>query len=104
MIRGVRTPSRTDFTSFPTARGLPGRVGDPGVLYFRKLVPKIKKVDWLNALDADLLRDVGGASSLTLPPDWFIRQPLGDSGLLIQVGTSPKSGISNARGNPSHRP
>jgi hypothetical protein len=75
-------------------------VGDPMRSNVRKLFTKIKTVDWLNALNADLARDVGGAASLTLPPDWFIREPLRDGGLLIQAGVSPESGISNGPGKP----
>lgn len=75
-------------------------VGDPMRSNVRKLFTKIKTVDWLNALDADLVREVGGASSLVLPPDWFIREPLRNGGLLIQAGAAPESGISNGPGKP----
>lgn len=75
-------------------------VGDPMRSNVRKLYTKIKTVDWLNALDAELVRDVGGASALALPPDWFIREPLGDGGLIIQAGAAPETGISDGPGKP----
>lgn len=75
-------------------------VGDPMRSNVRKLYTKIKTVDWLNALDAELVREVGGASSLALPPDWFIREPLGDGGLIIQAGAAPETGISDGPGKP----
>ncbi|KWA38055.1 hypothetical protein WL27_17185 [Burkholderia multivorans] len=79
-------------------------VGDPMRSTIRKLYTKIKTVDWLNALDGDLVRAVGGASSLALPPDWFARQPLGDSGLLIKAGVAPEAGVSNGPGIPVSPP
>ncbi|HIH2750445.1 TPA: DUF3396 domain-containing protein [Burkholderia lata] len=75
-------------------------VGDPMRSNVRKLYTTIKTVDWLNALDAELVREVGGASSLALPPDWFIREPLGDGGLIIQAGAAPETGISDGPGKP----
>ncbi|WP_186083069.1 DUF3396 domain-containing protein [Burkholderia gladioli] len=75
-------------------------VGDPMRSNVRKLYTKIKTVDWLNALDAELVREVGGASALALPPDWFIREPLGDGGLIIQAGAAPETGISDGPGKP----
>lgn len=75
-------------------------VGDPMRSEVIKLYTKIKTVDWLNALDAELVRELGGASSLVLPPDWFIRQPLRSGGLLIQAGVQPEAGISNGPGKP----
>ncbi|WP_186193966.1 DUF3396 domain-containing protein [Burkholderia gladioli] len=75
-------------------------VGDPMRSNVRKLYTRIKTVDWLNALDAELVREVGGASSLALPPDWFIREPLGDGGLIIQAGAAPDTGISDGPGKP----
>ncbi|CAG4886423.1 hypothetical protein R70241_00186 [Paraburkholderia saeva] len=50
------------------------------------------------ALDGDLIRAAGGAASLTLPPDWYVRQPLGDGGLIIQAGVAPQSGVSAGQG------
>jgi hypothetical protein len=73
-------------------------VGDPIRSEVRKLYSKIKTVDWLNALDAELVRELGGASSLMLPPNWFIRQPLRSGGLFIQAGVNPEAGISNGPG------
>ncbi|WP_186073667.1 DUF3396 domain-containing protein [Burkholderia gladioli] len=75
-------------------------VGDPARVNVRKLYTRIKTVDWLTALDAELVREVGGASSLALPPDWFIREPLGDGGLIIQAGAAPETGISDGPGKP----
>lgn len=75
-------------------------VGDPMRSNIRKLYTKIKTVDWLNALDAELVREVGGSSSLALPPDWFIREPLGNGGLIIQAGAAPETGISDGPGKP----
>ncbi|WP_051980783.1 DUF3396 domain-containing protein [Burkholderia sp. 9120] len=75
-------------------------VGDPMRSNVRKLFTKIKTVDWLTALNAELVREVGGASSLALPPDWYISQPLGNGGLLIQAGAAPETGISDGPGKP----
>ncbi len=63
-----------------------------------RLVGKIKTVDWIVALNADLVCAAGGPTSWTLPPDWFIRQPLGTDGLIIQAGAAPQSGISDGPG------
>ncbi|MEK2602504.1 DUF3396 domain-containing protein [Burkholderia arboris] len=79
-------------------------VGDPMRSNVRKLYTKIKTVDWLNALDAELVEAAGGASSLALPPDWFGRHPLGDGGLIIQAGVAPESGVSNGPGVPVSPP
>ncbi|CAJ4028773.1 DUF3396 domain-containing protein [Burkholderia pseudomallei] len=79
-------------------------VGDPMRSTVRKLYTKIKTVDWLNALDADLVAAVGGASELGLPPDWFARIPLGNGGLIIQAGVAPQSGVSNGPGIPVSPP
>jgi len=51
-------------------------VDDPMEVSTVDLVGKIKTVDWLVALDGDLVRTAGGAVSLALPPDWYVRQPL----------------------------
>ncbi|WP_027818016.1 DUF3396 domain-containing protein [Paraburkholderia bannensis] len=75
-------------------------VGDPMRANVLKLRTKIKTVDWLNVLDAELVQDLGGAAALGLPPDWFIKQPLGDGGLLIQAGAAPEAGISMGPGKP----
>jgi hypothetical protein len=64
------------------------------------LIGKIKTVDWIVALDSGLVRAAGGASSLTLPPDWYVRQPLGEGGLIVQAGAAPQSGISAGPGKP----
>jgi len=75
-------------------------VGDPMGVGTVDLVGKIKTVDWIVALDADLMRAACGASSLTLPPDWYVRQPLGDGGLIIQAGVAPQTGVSAGSGKP----
>ncbi|CAJ3491628.1 gp30 [Burkholderia pseudomallei] len=75
-------------------------VGDPMGVSTVDLVGKIKTVDWLVALDGDLVRTAGGAASLTLPPDWYVRQPLRDGGLIIQAGAAPQSGVSAGPGKP----
>ncbi|MEK6350726.1 MAG: DUF3396 domain-containing protein [Burkholderia sp.] len=75
-------------------------VGDPMGYSTVRLSGKIKTVDWIVALDADLVRAAGGASSLTLPPDWYVRQPLAEGGLIIQAGVAPQSGISAGPGKP----
>ncbi|NIF53101.1 MULTISPECIES: DUF3396 domain-containing protein [Burkholderiaceae] len=73
-------------------------VGDPMGYSTVRLVSKIKTVDWIVALNADLVRAAGGPTSWTLPPDWFVRQPLGTDGLIIQAGAAPQSGISDGPG------
>ncbi|CAJ6039366.1 gp30 [Burkholderia pseudomallei] len=75
-------------------------VGDPMGVSTVDLVGKIKTVDWLVALDADLVGAAGGADSLTLPPDWYVRQPLKDGGLIVQAGAAPQSGVSAGPGKP----
>ncbi|AYX34626.1 gp30 [Burkholderia pseudomallei] len=75
-------------------------VGDPMGVSTVDLVGKIKTVDWLVALDGDLVRTAGGAAALTLPPDWYVRQPLRDGGLIIQAGAAPQSGVSAGPGKP----
>ncbi|GLZ73489.1 type VI immunity family protein [Burkholderia contaminans] len=56
---------------------------------------------WLYALDAELVRDLGGALALGVQPDWFVKQPLGAGGLLIQAGAAPEAGISMGPGKPA---
>ncbi|MBI0326897.1 DUF3396 domain-containing protein [Burkholderia plantarii] len=75
-------------------------VGDPMGYSTVMLEEAIKTVDWIVALDATLVRAAGGADSLTLPPDWYVRQPLGDGGLIIQAGAAPQSGVSAGPGKP----
>lgn len=75
-------------------------VGDPMGVSTVDLVGKIKTVDWIVALDADLVRAAGGTDSLALPPDWYVREPLGDGGLIVQAGTAPLSGVSAGQGKP----
>ncbi|MFP6557089.1 DUF3396 domain-containing protein [Paraburkholderia sp. B3] len=79
-------------------------VGDPMAVGTVDLVGRIKTVDWMVALDTDLVRAAGGASSLPLPPEWYVRQPLGDGGLIIQAGAAPESGISAGPGKPPEPP
>lgn len=73
-------------------------VGDPMGYSTVRLVGKIKTVDWIVALNSDLVRAAGGPTSWTLPPDWFVRQPFGTDGLIIQAGAAPQSGISDGPG------
>jgi len=75
-------------------------VGDPMGVSTVDLVGKIKTVDWLVALDADLVRAAGGPSGWTLPPDWFVRQPLGEGGVVLQAGAAPQAGVSAGPGKP----
>ncbi|MCS6480195.1 DUF3396 domain-containing protein [Burkholderia thailandensis] len=79
-------------------------VGEPASTSIRDLTGKIKTVDWLTALDADLVRSAGGADSLMLPPDWFRKTPLGDGGLIIQAGTEPVAGVPVGKGIPPRPP
>jgi len=73
-------------------------VGDPMGVGTVDLAGKIKTVDWIVALDADLVLANGGAASLTLPPEWYVRQPFGDGGLIVQAGIAPQSGVSVGQG------
>jgi hypothetical protein len=76
-------------------------VGDPMRSNVRKLFSCIKTVDWMTALDGDLVRALGDDRPLILPPDWFIREPLRDGGTVIQAGVAPESGVSgSAAGKP----
>ncbi|WP_232448858.1 type VI immunity family protein, partial [Burkholderia ubonensis] len=79
-------------------------VGDPMRTSIRDLVDKIKTVDWLTALDGDLVRRAGGADALMLPPDWFRKVPLGQGGLLIQAGVDPVAGVPIGKGIPPAPP
>ncbi len=79
-------------------------VGDPMRTSIRDLVNKIKTVDWLTALDRDLVRRVGGADALMLPPDWFRKTPLDRGGLLIQAGVAPTAGVPIGKGIPPAPP
>ncbi|MFL9995259.1 DUF3396 domain-containing protein [Paraburkholderia sediminicola] len=79
-------------------------VGDPMRTNVRHLVDRIKTVDWLVALDADMLRLVGGAARLPLPPDWYGRRRFGEGGLVIQAGVEPQTGISAGEGSPPAPP
>ncbi len=38
--------------------------------------------------------------SLTLPPDWYVRQPFGDGGLIVQAGVAPQASVSDGPGKP----
>lgn len=79
-------------------------VGDPLRTDVRDMSDRIKTVDWLVAIDAELLRKVGGAQRLQLPPDWFGRRPFGDGGLIIQAGAAPQTGVSAGPGKPPAPP
>ncbi|HHT8899264.1 TPA: type VI immunity family protein [Burkholderia cenocepacia] len=65
---------------------------------------RIKTVDWLTALDADLVRQVGGGDKLMLPPDWFRKTSFGNGGLIIQAGPEPAAGVSMGKGIPPAPP
>lgn len=79
-------------------------VGSPRRTCVRDLTDKLKTVDWLTVIDADLVRNAGGAAGLMLPPDWYRKSPLGDGGLLIQAGTEPQAGVSTGEGQPPAPP
>lgn len=79
-------------------------VGDPMGYDTMRMVDKIKTVDWLTALGADLVRRVGGANNLMLPPDWFRKTSFGDGGLIIQAGVEPAAGVPKEKGIPPDPP
>ncbi|KVQ59264.1 DUF3396 domain-containing protein [Burkholderia territorii] len=79
-------------------------VGDPMRTGLRDLVEKIKTVDWLVALNADLVQRAGGTDHLLLPPDWYRKSPLGDGGLIIKAGAEPVAGIPMGKGIPPAPP
>ncbi|MDR6493530.1 hypothetical protein J2797_003428 [Paraburkholderia terricola] len=79
-------------------------VGDPMRTDVRDMTDRIKTVDWLTALDAELLQKVGGPQKLPLPPDWFGRRSFGDGGLIIQAGAAPQTGVSAGPGKPPAPP
>lgn len=79
-------------------------VGSPRRTCVRDLTDELKTVDWLTAIDADLVLKAGGAAELMLPPDWYRKSPFGDGGLLIQAGTEPQTGISMGAGQPPAPP
>lgn len=78
-------------------------VGSPRRTCVRGLVDRIKTVDWLVAIDADLARRVGWPYDLTLPPDWFNKAPLAEGRVVIQAGAEPQTGVSMGKGQ-SPRP
>ncbi|MFL9886771.1 DUF3396 domain-containing protein [Paraburkholderia agricolaris] len=73
-------------------------VGDPLRTDVRDMAERIKTVDWLGAIGAELLRKLGGAQRLQLPPDWFGRRPFGNGGLIIQAGAEPQTSVSAGPG------
>ncbi len=73
-------------------------VGDPVGYEAKQLKDRIKTVDWLTALNADLAHRAGGSDNLMLPPDWFRKTPFGDGGLLIQAGVEPVAGVPMGKG------
>lgn len=79
-------------------------VGDPMRRNLRRLTDHIKTVDWLTAVNADLLKKLGGADKLGLPPDWFRKQPYNNGGLIIQAGVAPQTGIAGEPGHPPEPP
>ena len=93
-----RAPNEATEYSYARRYGPGIDVGDPMGVSTVDLVGKIKTVDWLVALDADLVRAAGGAASLSLPPDWYVRQPLASGGLIVQAGVAPQSGVSAGPG------
>jgi len=93
-----REPNEASEYFFARRYGAGIDVGDPMSVGTVDLVGKIKTVDWLVALDADLVHAAGGAAALTLPSDWYVRQPFGSGGLIIQAGVDPQSGVSAVQG------
>lgn len=79
-------------------------IGDPLRTDVRDMTDRLKTVDWLTALDAGLIRKLGGPDKLSLPPDWFGRRSFGDGGLIIQAGVAPQAGISDGSGKPPAPP
>lgn len=99
-----RDPNEASEYSFARRYGPGIDVGDPMAVGAVDLVQRIKTVDWMVALDGDLVHAADDASSLTLPPDWYVRQPLGDGGVIIQAGVAPQSGVSAGPGKPPASP
>lgn len=79
-------------------------VGDPMRRNLRRLIDHIKTVDWLTAINVDLVQELGGVDKLSLPPDWFRKQPYDHGGLIIQAGVSPQTGIAGEPGHPPAPP
>ncbi|WP_038786441.1 DUF3396 domain-containing protein [Burkholderia pseudomallei] len=79
-------------------------VGDPVRRGVRRLTNRIKTVDWLTAINADMVRELGGRQSLALPPDWFGLWSYGNDGLLIQAGVAPQTGIAGEKGQAPEPP
>ena len=59
---------------FARRYGLGSDVSDPMGYSTVRLAGKIKTVDWIVALNADLVRAAGGPASWKLPPDWFVNR------------------------------
>ncbi|WGS50207.1 DUF3396 domain-containing protein [Paraburkholderia sp. D15] len=93
-----RAPNEASEYFFSRRYGPGIDVGDPMSVGAVDLVGKIKTVDWIVALNRELVDTCGGATSLALPPDWYVRQPLSDGGLIIQAGIDPQSGVSAGSG------
>ncbi|KVT07003.1 hypothetical protein WT24_19925 [Burkholderia sp. MSMB1078WGS] len=70
----------------------------------RDLVEKIRTIDWLVALNGDLVQRAGGTGHLMLRPDWYRKSPLGDGGPIIQAGVEPVAGVPIGKGVPSALP
>ncbi|WP_186033240.1 type VI immunity family protein [Burkholderia gladioli] len=79
-------------------------VGSPRRTCVRDLTDKLKTVDWLTVIDADLVRRAGGADEMVLPPDWYRKSAFGDGSLLIQAGVEPQTGVSVGAGHPPEPP
>jgi hypothetical protein len=84
--------------------GLGVDVGDPLSTSIRRITDKIKTVDWLTVLSADLTERVGGVHALMLPPDWFRKTVLANGALLIQSGVNPVAGVPRGKGIPPAPP
>lgn len=79
-------------------------VGDPMRVDVIDLIDRIKTVDWLTAINSELVQRVGGARELALPPDWFRKTPFADGGLIIQAGIEPQTGVAVGQGAPPAPP
>ncbi|AIO67546.1 hypothetical protein DM82_3041 [Burkholderia oklahomensis] len=79
-------------------------VGDPVRRGVRRLTNRIKTVDWLTAINAEMVLELGGRANLALPPDWFGQQTYGRDGLIVQAGTAPQTGIGGGKGQAPEPP
>ena len=98
--------TENESTEYWISQIMPGLdVGYPAANAERDLRDKIKTVDWLTAINKDMLDKVGGVRALRseLPPDWF---SIGDygAGVLIRAGVLPESGLSGSEDKPPAPP